>query len=191
VQPHQNQPLEPHLLRILQRQAGWISRSRPVVLATLSFFLLMSLRHVCTAHERATRFPVVIGNREDVRMSWYSTRSKVVVLATLAAYSAVGDVRRFHGRVASFQACRGAWCNGNILIRILELSLVFLKTDKCDAHSFCSFPSLSMLVFNVKQHVPGYAISILSTPHPYSPAKLNYQFAKACSVLHKRAACLR
>ena len=87
MQPHQNQPLEPHLLRILQRQAGWISRSRPVVLGTLSFFLLMSLRHVCAAHERATSFSVVIGNRDNPNLS-------LVVPATLAAYSAVGDARR-------------------------------------------------------------------------------------------------
>ena len=129
----------------------------------------MLLRGICAAHERATRFSVVIGNHEYLRMS-------LLVLATLAAYSAVVDARRFHGMVASLQACRGAWCNGNILIRILELSLVFLNSDKCDAHLFCSFPSLSMLVFNVKQHVPGYAISILSTPllsHKTDPSVRN------------------
>ena len=47
----------------------------------------MLLRGVCAAHERATRFSVVIGNHEYLRMS-------LLVLATLAAYSAVGDARR-------------------------------------------------------------------------------------------------
>ncbi|KAH8642523.1 hypothetical protein IG631_05465 [Alternaria alternata] len=103
----------------------------------------MSLRHLCAAREGATCFSVVRGNRECVRIP-------LVPVATLAAYSAVCDARRLHARVMSFQACRVAWCNGNIFIRILVLSPVFFTTDKCDAHSSCSLSSLSTLVSNVK-----------------------------------------
>ena len=85
MQPHQSQPLEPHLLRILQRLVGWISRSRPVVLATLYFF-----SNVATACMRCSRVcDALLRCHEQSRV-----RANVIVLATLAAYSAVGDARR-------------------------------------------------------------------------------------------------
>ncbi len=57
-------------------------------------YFSMSLRHVCGARERATRFSVVRGNRKYVRMG-------LVLSATRTASSAVSNARCFSATVAS------------------------------------------------------------------------------------------